>query len=79
MVAPDNYHPPLHLNLKLTADFQPADMTPQSSYKHGDYLLLYTTLSNCDLSCVPNENSVDSAVRNLTARVSEAITKPSRL
>jgi hypothetical protein len=72
-VAPDNYHPPLHLNLKLTVDFQPAIMTPQRSYKHGDYLLLYTTLSNCDWSCVLNENSVDSAVHNLTVRMSEAI------
>jgi hypothetical protein len=40
MVAPDNYHPPLHLNLKLTVDFQPAIMAPERSYKHGDYLLL---------------------------------------
>jgi hypothetical protein len=73
MVAPDNYHPRLHLNLKLTVDLQMAIMTPQRSYKHGDYLLLYTTLSNCDWSCVLNENSVDSAVHNLTGRVSEAI------
>jgi hypothetical protein len=48
-------------------------MTPQISYKHGDYLLLYTILSNCDWSCVLNEYSVDFAVHNLTARVSEAI------
>jgi hypothetical protein len=73
MVAPDNYHPPLHLNLKLTVDFQPAVMTPQLSYKRGDYLLLYATFSNCDWSCVLNENSVHSAVHDLTARVTEAI------
>jgi hypothetical protein len=73
IVAPDNYHPPLHLNLKLTVDFQPAIMTPQCSYKHGDYLLLYTTSSNYDWSRVLNENSVDSMVHSLTARVSEAI------
>jgi hypothetical protein len=79
MVVPANYHPPFHLNLKLTVDFQPAVMTPQRSYKHGNYLLLYTTLSNCDWSCVLNETSVHSAVNSLTARVSEAITKPSRL
>jgi hypothetical protein len=48
-------------------------MTPQRSYKRGDYLLLYTTSSTYDWSCVLNENSVDSAVHNLTARVSEAI------
>jgi hypothetical protein len=73
MIAPYNYHPPLSLNFKLTIDFQPVIMTPQRSYKHGDYLLLYTTLSNCDWSCVLNEHSVDSAVHSLTARVSEAI------
>jgi hypothetical protein len=73
MISPDNYHPPLSLNFKLTIDFQPAIMTPQRSYKHGDYLLLYTTLSNCYWSCVLNENSVVSAVHNLTVRVSEAI------
>jgi hypothetical protein len=44
MVDPDNYHPLLHLNLKLTFNSQPALMTPQCSYKQGDYLLLYTTL-----------------------------------
>jgi hypothetical protein len=69
----NNYHPPLHLNLKLTVDCQPAIMTPQRTYKHGDYLLLYTTLSNCDWSCVLNENSIDSAVHSLTARMSEAM------
>jgi hypothetical protein len=73
LIAPDNYRPPPHLNFKLTVDFQPAITTPQRSYKHGDYLLIYTTLSNCDWSCVLNENSVDSAVHRLTARVSEAI------
>jgi hypothetical protein len=31
------------------------------------------TLSNCECSCVLNENSVDSAVHNLTARVSETV------
>jgi hypothetical protein len=73
MVAPDNCHPPLHLNFKLTVDFQMALMTTQRSYKHGDYLLFYTTLSNCDWSCVLSENSVDFAVHNLTAHVSEVI------
>jgi hypothetical protein len=52
-------------------------MTPQRSYKHGDYLLLYTTLSNCDWSSVLKENFVDSAVHNITARVSEAINEAS--
>jgi hypothetical protein len=50
-VAPDNYHPPLHLDLKLTFDSQPALMTPHSSYKQGDYLLLNTTSSTCDFRC----------------------------
>jgi hypothetical protein len=36
-------------------------------------LLLYNTLSNCDWSCDLNENSVDSAVYNFTASVSETI------
>jgi hypothetical protein len=36
-------------------------------------LLLCNTLSNYDWSCVFNENSVDSAVYNFTASVSEAI------
>jgi hypothetical protein len=36
-------------------------------------LLLYDSLLNSDWSCVLNENSVDSAVNNLTATVSKAI------
>jgi hypothetical protein len=48
-------------------------MTPQHNYGQGDYLVLYNTLSDCDWSCVLNLNSVDSAVYNLTASVSETI------
>jgi hypothetical protein len=48
-------------------------LNPRHNYGQGDYFLLYNTLSNCDWSCVLNENSVDSAVYNLTAGVSETI------
>jgi hypothetical protein len=36
-----------------------------------DYLLLHNVLCHSDWSCVLNENSVDSAVNNLTAIVRE--------
>jgi hypothetical protein len=73
VVAPDNYHPPLNLDFKVTLDSQPIFLNPLRSYGQGDYLLLYNTLSNYDWSCVLNENSVDSAVYNFTASVSETI------
>jgi hypothetical protein len=38
-------------------------------------LLLCNTLYNYDWSCVLNENSVDSAVYNFTASMSEGINK----
>lgn len=43
MVAPDNYHPPLHIDFKLTFDCQLTFQTPQRSHSQGDYLLLYNT------------------------------------
>jgi hypothetical protein len=73
VVAPDNYHPPLNLDFKLTLDSQLTFLTPRRNYGQGDYLSLYNTLSNYDWSCVLNENSVDSAVYNFTASVSETI------
>jgi hypothetical protein len=74
VVAPDNYHPPLNLDFKLTSDSQPTFLTPRRNYGQGDCLLLYNTLSNYDWSCVLNENSVDSAaVYNFTASVSETL------
>jgi hypothetical protein len=48
-------------------------LVPRRNYGKGDYLLLYDTLQNSDWSSVLNDNSVDSAVNNLTATVSEAI------
>jgi hypothetical protein len=68
MVAPDNYHPPL-INFRFPTYF----LTARRNYGQEDYLLLYNTLSNYDWSCIFNENSVDSAVYNLTSSVSEAI------
>jgi hypothetical protein len=50
-------------------------LNPWRNYGRGDYLLLYNTLSDCDWSFVLNKNSVDSAVSNLTAGVSEATNK----
>jgi hypothetical protein len=73
MVIPDNYHAPLNLDFKLTFDCQPTFLNPQCKYDQGDYLLLYNTLSTCDWSCFLNKSSVDSAVYNFTASVSEAI------
>jgi hypothetical protein len=77
IAAPDNYNPILNFDFKLTFDSQSTFLTPQRNYGEGDYLLLQNTLSNYDRSCVFNENSVDSAVYNFTASVSEALlTKP---
>jgi hypothetical protein len=73
VVAPNNHHPPHNLDFKLTFDCHPTFLTLQCNYSQGDYLLLYNTLYNCDRSRVLNENSVDSAVYNFTASVSEAI------
>jgi hypothetical protein len=73
VVAPNNYHPPLNLDSKFTLDFQLTFLTPRRNYGQPDYLLLYNTLSNYDCSCVLNENSVDSAVYNVTASMSETI------
>jgi hypothetical protein len=41
-------------------------------FNYDDYLLLYNTLLNSDWSSIYNKNSVNSAVWNLTAIVSEA-------
>jgi hypothetical protein len=73
VAAPDNYHPPLNLDFKLTFDSQLTFLIPRRNYGQGDYLLLYKTLCNYAWSCVLNENSVDSAVYNFTASVSETI------
>jgi hypothetical protein len=73
VVAPDNYHPPLNLDFKVTLDSLPTFLNLGRNYGQGDYLLLYNTLSNYDWSCVLNEDSVDSAVYNFTASVSETI------
>jgi hypothetical protein len=48
--------------------------TPQRNYSQGDNLLLYDTFI-CDGSCVFNENSVCSAVYNLTANVLKVINR----
>jgi hypothetical protein len=72
MVASDNYHLPFHLDFKLPFDCQPTFLTCRRSFIQRDYLLLYNTLSNCDWSCVLNENSVHFAVYNFTSSVSEA-------
>jgi hypothetical protein len=71
LVAPDNYHPPLVLAFKLIFHSQYTMLVPRRNYEKGDYLLLCDTLLNSDWSCVLNENSVDSAVNNLMATVSE--------
>jgi hypothetical protein len=42
-------------------------------YTSGDYSLLYNFLSSYDWSCVYREASVDSAVTQLNAAVSEAM------
>jgi hypothetical protein len=73
MVAPDNYHHPLHVDLKLTVDYQPTFSTPRHSYNQGDYVLLYNTLSNCDWSNVLDENYVDFVVYNFIVGVFEVI------
>jgi hypothetical protein len=73
MVAADNYHLPVILDFKLTFHCQPTFLTLRHNYGQGDYLLLYNTLYNYDWSCVLNEDSVDSALCNFTASVSEAI------
>jgi hypothetical protein len=73
MVSPDKYHPPLLLDFQLMLDYSYLLSTSRRLYGRGDYLLLYNTLLNSNWSCVYNENSVDSAVLNLTATVSEAI------
>jgi hypothetical protein len=75
VVAPNNCHPPLNPDFKVTLDSQSTFLTPRSNYDPGDYLLFYNTLSNYDWPCVLNENSVDSAVCNFTASVSETINK----
>jgi hypothetical protein len=68
-----HHHPPLVLEFKLIFHSQYTMLVPQHNYGKGDDLLLYDTLLNSDWSCVLNEISVDSAVNNLTATVSEAI------
>jgi hypothetical protein len=73
VVSPDNYHPPLNIDFKLTLDSQLTFLIPRRNYGQVDYLLLYNTLSNYNWSCVFNESSIDSAVHNFTASVSEAI------
>jgi hypothetical protein len=54
-------HPALHVDFKFF-DCQPTFLTPNQ----GDYLFLYNTLCNCNLSRVLNENSVNSIVYNFT-------------
>jgi hypothetical protein len=73
MVSPDKYHPPLLLDFQLMLDYSYLLSTSRRLYGRGDYLLLYNTLLSSNWSCVYNENSVDFAVLNLTATVSEAI------
>jgi hypothetical protein len=73
MVAPDIYHLPLVLDFKLIFDYQYTSLIPWRSCDKGDYLLLYNTLYNFDWPCILNENSVESAVYNLTAVVSQAV------
>jgi hypothetical protein len=47
--------------------------TSRRSYYQGDNLLLYNNLPNYNRSRVLNENSVDLAIHNFTASVSEAM------
>jgi hypothetical protein len=69
MVDSDNYDLPHNLDFKLTFDCQSTLMVKGIIY-------FFTILHlNCDLSCVLNENSVDSAVYNFTTSLSKAINK----
>jgi hypothetical protein len=79
VVAPDNYHPALNIDFKLTLDSQPTFLTTQRNYGQGHYLLLCNTLSNYDWSCVFNENSVDSQFVILLLVCLRPLMKPFRL
>jgi hypothetical protein len=72
MVSLDKYHPPLLLDFQLMLAYSYLLSMPHL-YGQGDYLLLYNTLLDSDWSCVHNENSLNSAILNLTAIVFEAI------
>jgi hypothetical protein len=73
VVTPDKYHPPLNLDLELIFYVRHIPLSPQRNFAQGDYLLLYNVLSQVNWSCILNDNSVDSAVNNLTDIVREAI------
>ncbi|PNF20040.1 hypothetical protein B7P43_G05817 [Cryptotermes secundus] len=74
LIKPDNYHPPLIINICLSL------ATCIQNYKYsyrkfssGDYALLYNNLSTYDWSCVYGTTSVDSAVAGLNAAVQDAM------
>jgi hypothetical protein len=73
LVTPHTFHPSLLLDFKLTFDCHRIPLTPHRSHTQGDYLLLYNVLRHTDWSSVLSENSIDSAVYNLTAIMREAI------
>jgi hypothetical protein len=70
LIKPDNYHPPLAINIQLPFATDVQNYV-YSYHKHssGDYALLYNLLSNFDWSCVYGTTSVAS----LNAAVQDAM------
>jgi hypothetical protein len=74
LIKPDNYHPPLTINIQLPfATYVQNYVYCYRKYSSGDYALLYNLLSNFDWSCVYGTTSVDSIVASLNAAVQDAM------
>jgi hypothetical protein len=74
LIKPDNYHPPLIINVSLPfSNFSQSVICSYRKLSSGDYALLYHTLSTADWPCVYGTSSVDSAVACLIAVVQDAL------
>jgi hypothetical protein len=73
MVIPDSYHPSILQDSKLTLEYNHTSRTPHRNCVQDDSFLLYNSLlASCWLG-VLNENSIDSAVHQLTSALTEAM------
>jgi hypothetical protein len=73
LVEPDTFHPSIAIDLSIFLPPYAQSLRSFHNYASGDYSLLYTLLSSYDWSRVYRESSVDSAVTQLSAAVSEAM------
>jgi hypothetical protein len=74
IVKPDNYHPPLVIDIYLPfVSWIQNYECPYLKFASGDYTKLYDILSIYDWSCVHDTTSVDAAVAGLNATVQNAM------